>query len=133
MSLTTTGRGTWLLERLAALATADRVVIHVDRSFVDELLLVLHRAATLPDTIVLFGAIDEVDDGIDDHGRSRFVVTAGETAVAERFDHLSDTDFAVAVGGDSPRATLRVDGINEAGALLDALLRMRSRAQRGNK
>jgi hypothetical protein len=126
MTPTTTRRTSWLFDRLADLAAAERLAIHVDAAFADDLLHVLHRAAILPSTVVRFGPPASGDR---DHDEARFVAS-DNTGSAGSFADLSDRDFGVSVGAHAPGASLKVDDIADVGSLLDALVTLRAHAQR---
>lgn len=127
----------WLFDRLTDLAVADHLTIVIDApaecstdaAAQDELERMLFRARRLTGTSVWNGSRPPELATVAESGGARFVASGTPTGPA-LFASLGDHDLGVAVGGAAPGATVQVDAVADLASLLDALLTLRSYAQR---
>jgi hypothetical protein len=110
---------------------SDQLDIILDAETSQELELVLHRAALLPDTRVFAegSAFDPPCRAVSRTRGSTLVASVGGSA-SLHFAELRDTDLGIAVSGHAPDATVSVDSVADLSSLLDSLVTLRSYAQR---
>lgn len=121
----------WLFDRLTDLAVADHLTIVIDtppNCVDDELGRMLRRAQSLAATSVCAHP-DALTDGATSSVGATFVAS-GTLAGPALFRALGEHDLAVSIGGTAPGATMQVDAIADLSSLLDALITLRSYAQR---
>lgn len=122
----------WLFDRLTDLAVADHltVVIDVPSDHHDELAQMLRRARTLASTSIHpASALHPGSQPPLRNAGGTFVASASPSG-RTLFETLGEHDLGVAVGGAAPGATMQVDTVGDLCSLLDALVTLRSYAQR---
>lgn len=121
----------WLFNRLTDLAVAERLEIVVDVEPLEGLDHILNRAAQLRRTQVRRGRPNPLDAWIREPRQVRFIASGGGGARSGvLFADLEDHDLGVAIAAHAPGANLKVDSLSDLNPLLDALITMRSYAQR---
>jgi hypothetical protein len=125
----------WLFDRLTDLAVADHLTIVIDpdtgvgdpgRSEIDQM---LQRARHLPDTMVWEGVRRPEAITAAEAGSVRFAASSNAECSA-LFSTLGPHDLGVSVGGIACGAAVHVDSPLDLASLLDALITLRSYAQR---
>lgn len=133
----------WLFDRLTDLAVADHLTIVIDASFdpsddlaakinlatEDQLEPILCRARQLEGTSVWHGSRPPQLASVAESRGSRFVASGTADGQA-LFATLGDHDLGVSVGDAALGASVQVNAAADLASLLDALLTLRSCAQR---
>lgn len=125
----------WLFDRLTDLAVSEHLTIVVDPTTVgegddrSEITQLLRRAGHLMHTSVWEGVRKPELTSTVEAGGARFVAS-GNAAYSALFTTLGPHDLGVSVGGVAPGAALQVDTTPDLASILDALITLRSYAQR---
>lgn len=125
----------WLFDRLTDLAVSEHLTIVVDPATVgegddrSEITQLLRRAGHLMHTSVWEGVRKPELTTIAESRGARFVAS-GDAGYSALFTTLGPHDLGVSVGGIAPGAALHVDTTPDLASILDALITLRSYAQR---
>lgn len=126
----------WLFDRLTDLAVSDHLTIVIDaptaaieQEDAAELARMLRRAQSLAGTSVCTSLSQRPLGGAGHSSAATFLASAS-AAGPELFAALDAHDLGVSVGGAALGATMQVDAVTDLSSLLDALITLRSYAQR---
>lgn len=120
----------WLFDRLTDLAVADHLTVVIDVPTDDELSVMLQRTRSLAATSVGPSTAVRQHDGAEVSRSVGTFVASASPSGRTLFEALGEHDLGVAVGGAAPGASLQVDTVGDLCSLLDALVTLRSYAQR---